>query len=352
MTEKQLNIPESICKRCILPETFPGIRFDENGICNHCQKQALSVQKTDPSIKKNKYRRRLDTLIKDIKGTSPVYDIIVAYSGGKDSSYTLKLLKERYDLRILALTFDNHFVSPSAFKNINTVCDCLQIDSIIVRPPWATLKKMFTLTAEKDIFSKPTLMRASSICTACIGMVKSIVLKTAIETSIPLVGFGWSPGQAPIQSAILKTNPQLIKSNQKALKQAFPDQLQEILTQYFVPETYFETYKDSFPLNIHPLAFFDYDEDKIKKSLKKIGWNAPEDTDTNSSNCLINAYANQSHLDRHGFHPYAWEIANMVRQGIMDRKEGLIKIYTNQNRKMVNHAKEKLADERSERNSP
>ena len=24
------------CTRCILPETFPGIRFDEKGVCNYC----------------------------------------------------------------------------------------------------------------------------------------------------------------------------------------------------------------------------------------------------------------------------------------------------------------------------
>ncbi|MCD4719349.1 MAG: hypothetical protein K8S13_05755, partial [Desulfobacula sp.] len=93
---------------------------------------------------------------------------------------------------------------------------------------------------------------------------------------------------------------------------------------------------------IHPLAFFDYDEEKIKQELRSIGWKAPEDTDTNSSNCLINAFANKCHIARHGFHPYVWEIANMVRQGIMSRDEGLIKIYTEQNTEMVNYAKEKL----------
>ena len=76
--------------------------------------------------------------------------------------------------------------------------------------------------------------------------------------------------------------------------------------------------------------------------LKKMGWNAPDDTDTNSSNCLINAFANHCHLERHKFHPYVWEIANMVRQGVMDREEGMEKIYTEQNQNMVEYAKNKL----------
>ncbi|SMC92516.1 hypothetical protein SAMN02746065_11569 [Desulfocicer vacuolatum DSM 3385] len=342
MITDQLNIPKQICKRCILPGTFPGIKFNENGLCNHCQKQIDSSQTSNTSTKKRNFRYRLDALVHDLKGTAPVYDIIVAYSGGKDSSYILKLLKEQYNLRILAMTLDNHFVSPAAIENIKVITDKLAIDTLIIRPPWAAIKPMFNLTAQKDIFSKTTLMRASSICTACIGIVKSIVLKTALEMSIPLVGYGWSPGQAPIQSAILKTNPQLIQTNQKVLINSFPLELKEKLNQYFIPDSYFKTFKEKFPHNIHPLAFFDYDEDHIKKELKKMGWKSPEDTDSNSSNCRINAYANQCHILRHGFHPYVWEIANMVRQNIMTREQGLIKIYSDQNKEMVSYAKEKL----------
>jgi hypothetical protein len=56
----------------------------------------------------------------------------------------------------------------------------------------------------------------------------------------------------------------------------------------------------------------------------------------------LNAFANQCHLQRHHFHPYVWEIANMVRQGVMDRDEGIEKIYTDQNREMVEYAENKL----------
>ena len=341
MTFNNLNIPKEICRQCILPGTFPGIKFNDSGICKYCQKESSSKQ-SKAIEKKSEYRDRLELLIKNIKGTAPAYDIIVAFSGGKDSSYTLKLLKEHYDLRIVALTFDNHFISPFAFDNIKKVTDKLKVDSIIIKPPWSVINEVFSLTSKKDIFSKPTLLRASSICTACIGMVKSIILKTALEMAVPLVGFGWSPGQAPIQSAILKTNPLLIKPNQDALKKAYPQDLLARLNSYFIPETYFKKFKDNFPYNIHPLAFFEYNEDQIKEKIKTIGWQAPDDTDSNSSNCLINAFANQCHISRHGFHPYVWEIANMVRQGIMTRDEGLIKIYTEQDSEMVTYAEEKL----------
>jgi len=329
-----------ICERCILPETFPGITFDAQGICNHCLRAESAVAKIPK--KKAEYRERLDQLIENIRGNAPVYDAIMAYSGGKDSSYAMKLLRERYNLRILALTFDNHFVSPLAWENIKKVTGSLGIDHIIFSPPWPSAKSLFTLTAKEDIFSKPTLLRASSICTSCIGLVKSLVLKAALEMSIPLVAFGWSPGQAPIQSAIMKTNPSLTRQNQAALKKALPSEIIRRMEQYFIPEIYYEKFKEGFPHNIHPLAFFDYNEEKIKAELDILGWELPTDTDTNSSNCLLNAFANQCHLKRHKFHPYVWEIANMVRQGVVDRDEGIEKIYTEQDQKMVEYAKERL----------
>jgi len=329
-----------ICSHCILPETFPGIKFDDQGICNYCRKEQKALQKSVE--KKAQYRRRLDDLINDIKGKAPLYDAVMAYSGGKDSSYTLKLIKEQYRLKLLAITFDNHFVSPMAWENIRTVTNTLEVDHISFRPPWPVAKKIFSLTAQRDIFPRPTLLRASAVCTSCMGMVKGVVLRTALEMKIPLVAFGWSPGQAPIHSAILKTNPKLIRQNQMAFGNALPEDIRKELKPYFIPEVYYQEYADSFPYNIHPLAFFDYDEEEIMSEMRELGWRPPEDTDTNSTNCLLNAFANQCHIDRHGFHPYVWEIANMVRQGVVDRDEGIAKIYSPQDPDMVKYAKEKL----------
>jgi tRNA(Ile)-lysidine synthase TilS/MesJ len=317
--------------------TFPRIKFDEQGICNHCRREESAVAKSQG--KKEKYRERFDQLVIKIKDKAPVYDVVMAYSGGKDSSYTLKLLKERFDLRIVTLTFDNHFLSPTAEENIKKVTNTLEVDHIRFRPPWEFLKELFLLASKKDIFPAPTLLRASTICTACMGIVKNLVLRKALEMSIPLVAFGWSPGQAPIQSAILKNNPALIRKNQSTFINAFPIEIKRKMHNYLIPDIYYERYKDRFPYNIHPLAFFHYDERQIYNELNQLAWDAPKDTDNNSSNCLLNAFANHCHLERHGFHPYVWEIANMVRQGVVNRQEGIKKIYAEQSHALVNYAK-------------
>jgi tRNA(Ile)-lysidine synthase TilS/MesJ len=329
-----------LCARCILPETFPNIKFDADGVCSHCHQEESALAKS--TAKKAEYRQKLDDLIASTRDKAPAYDAIMAYSGGKDSSYILKFLKERYGLRMIAFTLDNHFVSPAAWDNIGTIVDGLGVDHMTFRPSWLLMKTLFCVTAREDIFSPATLLRASAMCTACIGIVKSLVLKTALEMSIPLVAFGWSPGQAPIQSAIMRTNPGLIRQNQKALRGGFPLAIVSGMNAYMIPDSYYESCKEDFPYNIHPLAFFDYDEEKIKAELEDMGWRAPTNTDTNSTNCLLNALANERHLARHRFHPYVWEIANLVRQGAMTREKGLEKIYTPQDPAMVAFARERL----------
>jgi hypothetical protein len=38
-------------------------------------------------------------------------------------------------------------------------------------------------------------------------LVKFTGLKIALEKQIPIMAWGWSPGQAPIRSSIMKINP-------------------------------------------------------------------------------------------------------------------------------------------------
>ncbi len=330
-----------ICSNCILPETFPGINFNENGVCNYCQKfEGKEIKLTQ---NKQKYEKKFLDLLSKLENEKHQrsYDVLMAYSGGKDSTYTMYLLSKKYNLRILALSFDNGFISDTSHENIKRVTDRLGIDLIMFKPKWDMLKKIFVHASREELFSKKTLERASTICTSCIGLVKSLCLKTAIEQNIPMVGFGWSPGQAPVQSSIMKNNPSLIKMTQKTIMDPMKKVVGEKIETYFLNDRHYAQ-PDKFPYNVHPMAWEFYNEDMILEEIKKLGWKVPEDTDTNSSNCLINAYANEIHIKKYGFHPYVWEIANMVREGIMDRKEGHDKIYQEQREELVKIAKNRL----------
>jgi len=329
-----------ICSNCILPETFPGITFSSSDSCNFCQK--YESKKSKQFEDKKKYEDKFLALLSQLKGEARgAYDVLMAYSGGKDSTYTMALLKNKYDLKILAVSFDNGFISDTSLKNINKVTDNLGIDHILLKPRWELLKRIFVYASEHDIYSRKALERASTICTSCIGLVKSICLKTAIEQHIPMIGFGWSPGQAPVQSSIMKNNPSFIKMTQNSILDPLRKIVGSDIEAYFLNNYHYDQ-PENFPYNIHPMAWEFYEEHMILEEIKKLGWEEPKDTDTNSSNCLINAFANEIHITRHGFHPYVWEIANMVREGVMSRDEGFEKIYQKQDDVLVDIAKRKL----------
>jgi tRNA(Ile)-lysidine synthase TilS/MesJ len=267
----------------------------------------------------------------------------MAYSGGKDSTYTLSLFVKRYGLNVLALTFDNGFISERSFVNMRNVTEVLGVDHQVLRQDPSLLRRIFRAAAERELYAAKTLERASTICTSCIGLVKAVTLRTALEKGIPFVGFGWSPGQAPIQASVMRTNAALTRATQQAIVGPLEGVVgaEGGLGRFFVTDEQFAA-SERFPWNIHPLAFLDYNEDQLVEKIKEFGWEMPRDTDTNSTNCLLNAYANQIHKNRYGFHPYVWEIANMVRSGVMPRGQGLEKIETEEDPRMVEYARSLL----------
>lgn len=326
-----------ICSICVLPDTFPTIEFDSRGVCNYCRSFKGRVHEEKL---KEEYREKFVRLVKEYKGKTD-YDVLMAYSGGKDSTYTLDIFKNYFGLRVLALTFDHSFVSPYAMKNMRTVAERLGIDHIIFKPDFDILKRIFKASASNNLYSKKTLERASTICTSCMGLVKFISLKIALEKEIPFIGYGWSPGQAPVHSSVMKTSSAFIKATQKAIYDPLHQQIGDDIRPYFLQE---KDFKDShkFPYNVHPLAFLPYDEGKIYERIHVLGWEPPQDTDPNSTNCLMNAFANQIHQDQFGFHPYAFEIAGLVRMGILSREEGLKRLNEPADQRIIEQVKQKL----------
>lgn len=325
-----------ICTRCVLPETFPGIKFDNEGVCNFC----LNFKGQEKLIEqKEKYKSKFESLFEQHRNTGD-YDCLMCYSGGKDSTYTLYILKKDYNARILALTIDNGFVSERARQNICNVVESLGIDHYLIKPRFDVLRKIFNACSSKNLYSPKTLERASTICTSCMGLVKFISLRLAIEKEIPFITYGWSPGQAPIASSVFKTNAVMIKSMQDAIKIPMASIVGDAIEPYFLEDKHFEK---SFPYNISPLAFLDYDEENIYETISRLGWKAPSDTDANSTNCLLNSYANILHIEQFGYHPYAFEMANLVREGIIEREDALNRLKESGQTDVIDSVRQKLA---------
>jgi len=332
-----------ICKKCVLDGGFPGITIGEDGTCKFCRS---SKKEHEQKQLKEKYETKFIDLIRKYKGKSG-YDCLVAYSGGKDSTFTLHLMQSKYHLNILALSFDNWFQSEYAHRNIENVIMNMNVDHLSIRPNFGTFKKMMHACISEGFYSPKALERASAVCTTCLSLIRFTAFKIAIEKDIPFVIFGLSPGQAPIVTSVFKLNPGMIRKMQDAIYQPLYKHCGEKITPFFLEEKHFG-YEEKFPYSINPLAFSEYDETAIIEIAQTYGWIKPEDTDSNSTNCLLNGLANEIHKKQHGFHPYVYEIAGLVREGCMTRDEGLERLSTPPDFDITDDVRKKLEIDVSE----
>lgn len=338
-TTTQTETEVRLCTRCILPDTFPGIVFDDEGVCNYCHR-ALVEEKL--AAQRDAARARFEQLLEEVRGRG-TYDVLVGWSGGKDSTYILARLLKEFNVRVLAFTFDNGFVSKQAFRNMEKLSDSLGVDHIIYKGRFDIMKRVFNASALGDeLYPKSALGRASNICTSCMGLAKSLALRLCIEKNIPMTAFGWTPGQVPLASGIFKSNPQMIRKMQEAAAGPMRRLVgEEAVRPYFLEEEHY-TQPERFPYNISPLAFMLYDETKVYEYVESLGWKKPRDTDANSTNCLLNSYAINIHLDQARFHPYVAELAGLVREGRMDREEALARVNEMPSEKVVNFVTDRL----------
>ncbi len=112
------------CSKCILPTTFPYIYFDELGICNYCN----NYQRSD----KNKSLNELQKLVDPYKRPKGESEVLVPFSGGRDSTYALHVIKEELGLNPITFTYDWGMVTDLARRNIARTCGKLKVENIIV----------------------------------------------------------------------------------------------------------------------------------------------------------------------------------------------------------------------------
>ncbi len=328
-----------LCNNCTLNDNIFSVRINDTGLCNYCVRQSKN-NNVISDVEYNKLENQMLEAFARYKNRP--YQVILAYSGGKDSTFTLYKLKEKFKASVLAVTFDNGFLTEQCFRNIHEATANLNVDSLIIRPSFAKLARVFNLAASQEIFPKKALERASSICTACIGMVKSTIYKEAILRKIPFVCFGWTPGQANVKAPIIRLDYRMILANQKQIQDPIVSNLGEEFNKYFIDAAWIEKQQNNIPSFIYPLVFSHYNEDEILKAIESIGWIKPRDTDMNSTNCLLNSYANAIHTRDYGFNPYSLEIANLVREGFLRRDEGLSKLSMSGDESVINLVKNKL----------
>ncbi len=111
------------CTRCVLPETMPFITFDDTGVCNYCHSHVkMNVIGYDALVKAvEPYRNK--------RGRA---DCLVTLSGGRDSTYSVHVVKQVLKMNPIAYTYDWGMVTDLARRNQSRICGKLGIEHILV----------------------------------------------------------------------------------------------------------------------------------------------------------------------------------------------------------------------------
>jgi glutamine---fructose-6-phosphate transaminase (isomerizing) len=111
------------CSKCVLPETMPFIKFDQDGVCNYCHHhRKLEFKGAEALEKAIQPHRRPD-------GGA---ECVVGLSGGRDSLFSLHYVKKVLGLNPIAYTYDWGMVTDLARRNISRVCAKLGVENILV----------------------------------------------------------------------------------------------------------------------------------------------------------------------------------------------------------------------------
>ncbi len=139
------------CKKCVMPNTRPGITFNEEGVCSACQ--AYENRKLVDWDARWKELEDICEKYRGMNGEGP--DCAIAVSGGKDSHYQVHLMKNVLHMNPILFSVEDNFPMTDAGKhNIQNIAEEFGCNIISMKPDIDTQKKLMRYMFEK--YGKPT----------------------------------------------------------------------------------------------------------------------------------------------------------------------------------------------------
>jgi len=297
------------CKKCLLPQSYPGADIDVHGICNFCRNK----DKKDDLYSPDKLKIRQDDLaqaIANAKGVGP-YDALVALSGGKDSIYLLYKLKVEMGLRVLAMTTDMN-LPDIAWDNIRRTVDKLDVDLVTIRPERDFYRRMFTYLLKNQEGGGAV----RTVCYVCAPLFESDAIRLATDRGIPLVLAAYAPGQPEPERMLYEFSRKMIENfdwTPPELKNSGLFSPRE-LERFWNPHAYPQGTK--FPRYLAPFHAWEYSQEEVMKKVVELGLIIDsKHANPIHSNCPVNWLLMYSDLKNLGYNPYNPEFSNLIRSG-------------------------------------
>lgn len=155
------GLPEEVkyCKECVISNQRPNstvemrnknvkketIQFSSDGVCSACAHNAVKH-----SIDWDARQDELFKLLEPYRSKDGSYDVLVPSSGGKDSAFTAHVLKYKYKMNPLCITWAPNIFTRAGWNNFNNLTRIGGVDSILYTPN-GKIHKYLTRLAFKNL---------------------------------------------------------------------------------------------------------------------------------------------------------------------------------------------------------
>jgi N-acetyl sugar amidotransferase len=178
------------CKKCVMSNQRPAstsefkhtikstkvtLNFDENDVCDACN-TAIEKEKIDWKDREEKLLQLLDRF----RRKDGYYDCMVPGSGGKDSAYQAHILKYKYGMNPLTVTWPPILYTDYGYENWKNWIDVGGFDNISFRRNGRVMKLLTKLSIENLYHPFQTFILGQ----------KNLAPRLATKLGIPLVFYG------------------------------------------------------------------------------------------------------------------------------------------------------------------
>jgi N-acetyl sugar amidotransferase len=145
-TIKMYNLPKEVkfCKKCVISNQRPRIKFDKRGVCNACNYTERKRLEIDWEKREEELHKLLDRHRKD----NGEFDVICPGSGGKDSAYVAHQLKYKYGMHPLTVTWAPNAYTDVGWKNLQNFIHS-GFDNILGTPNGIVHRRMTKIAFEE-----------------------------------------------------------------------------------------------------------------------------------------------------------------------------------------------------------
>jgi glutamine---fructose-6-phosphate transaminase (isomerizing) len=321
------------CTRCVLPETFPFIDFDAQGVCNYCRSYQPRYAHMHPVDSKRDFIQSLERYRR--AGRDP--DVLVAFSGGRDSSYGLHLIKKEFGLRPTTFTYDWGMVTDLARRNVARICGQLGIQNILVSADIAEKRRNIRLNVSAwlkrpDLGLVPLFMAGDK---HFFRVVNDLKRQTGIGVDLwcanPLENTDFKSGFCGVAPDFGKSRVDYLSLGRKArlagyyglrflqnpgyINASLKDTFGAFMSYYFEPRTDFYSIFNHFVWN----------EDEVNRVLlSEYDWElAPDTPSTWRIGDGTAPFYNYIYMTARGFSEFDTFRSNQIREGHIGRAEAL-----------------------------